>query len=195
MNKNDLKVLESKRLVNSFLTVDQDKIRYRKFDGELTSPLSRMVISKQNSIGVLLHHTDRNTLLLVRQFRYPAREDQGGWIDEIVAGNIDPGESVSTCVYRETLEETGYRLNDIVPIGQGYSSPGICTEKLFLFFSEVSDEMLVKDGGGLEEEGESIEVVEWSISEARNKMQNHSILDLKTQVAVQWFFLNNGKLT
>lgn len=186
----NFKVLESKQLVDEFLKVDKDTIRFRKFDGTFSKPLSRMVVSKPNSIGVLLYHSDRNSFLLVKQFRYPARKDKSGWIDEIVAGNIDDGETETDGVYREALEETGYQLRDIECIGQAYSSPGICTEKLYLYYSEVNEEMLVSEGGGVNDEGEDILLTEWSLAETRQRLKDNSILDLKTQVALQWFFLN-----
>ena len=189
----EYEVLESKRLVDSFLTVDKDTIRHRKYDGAISKPLDRMVVSKPDSVGILLYHTDRNCFILVEQFRYPAKNDNNGFIVEIVAGNIDLEDSVRDSVRREVLEETGYDLQEMTSITEAYSSPGISTEKLYLFYGEVNDSLMVEPGGGLDEEGEDIRIVEWSVEEAKIKLFTKSICDLKTMVAMQWFYLyKNG---
>ena len=190
----EVEIISSNRLVDSFLKIDQDVIRHRKFNGDMSPPLDRMVISKQNSIGVLLYHRDRQCLLFVKQYRYATRRDNDGWMVEIVAGNIDDGESAEECVSREVREETGYQVERFTPIGQGYSSPGICTEKLYLFYCEVDDHMLVDEGGGLEDEGEDIVVVEWSLAQAAEQLETMQLMDLKTQIALQWFFLSHDSL-
>ena len=192
-NHSNVEILESTRLVDSFIKVDQDVIRHQRLDGSLSRPLSRMVIRKAHSIGVLLYHRDRDAIILVRQFRYPARQDNDGWSIEIVAGNIDEGETAEECVARETMEETGYCIGSLSYMGQGYSSPGVCNEKLYLFFSEVDDQMLVRSGGGLESEGEDIQVMTIPVSEVWQMMVNHKFMDLKTQLAVQWFFLHRNR--
>ena len=188
----EVEVISSRRLVDSFLKIDQHVIRHRKMDGGMSQPLPRMVISKQDSIGVLLYHKERNSFVLVQQYRYATRKDNEGWMIEIVAGNIDEGESPSQCAVREVMEETGYNVGLLTSIGQGYSSPGISTEKIFLFYGEVDDDMVDEQGGGLEEEGEDIMVVEWSIGHAREQLNNMRLMDLKTQIALQWFFLNHS---
>lgn len=188
----DVEVLNSKRLIDSFLKIDQLTIRHRKYDGDMSPALDRMVISKPNSIGVLLHHVDRDSVLLVEQFRYPAWEGANGWLVEIVAGNMDADEDPVDTVRREVLEETGYRIQSCRPIGQGFSSPGISTEKVYLYFAEVDDSMLVDPGGGIEEEGEDIRIVEWKVTSLVEKLRSNSISDLKTQCALQWFVMNKG---
>lgn len=195
ISPNNVEILESHRLIDSFLTVNQDLIRHQNLEGNMSQPLSRMVISKPHSIGVLLLNIDQNKVILVKQYRYPTREDNNGWTTEIVAGNIDEGETIDECVHREVLEETGYRLDSSQFIGQGYSSPGICTEKLYLFYCEVNDEMKVSRGGGVEEEGEDIQIVEWPVDQLWNMLTSHQFMDLKTQLAVQWFFIHKADPT
>ena len=188
----DVEILNSKRFVDSFLRVELVKLRHRRFDGSISPPLDRMVISKPSSVGILLHHLDRNSVILVEQFRFPTYGNDGGHLVEIVAGNIDDGESPLESVRREALEETGYRLDQCVPIGQGFSSPGICTEKVHLFYAQVDDSMCSQSGGGVDAEGEDLRVVEWTVTEVLEKLNMLQITDLKTLVALQWFVLNKG---
>ncbi len=187
---NGLQILNSKRLVDTFLKVENTTLRFRKYDNTWSKALDRIVIRKSSSVGVLLYHVDRKRIILIEQFRYPTWEDDGGWIVEIVAGNIDDDASAEDTVRREVLEETGYRIAQFTPIGQGYSSPGINTEKVYLYFAEVDDTMKVQREGGLAEEGEDIKIVEWTIPQVKEKILTHSILDLKTLCALQWFVMN-----
>ena len=68
-------------------------------------------------------------VLLVRQYRHAA----GGWLLEIPAGKLDPGESPETCALREVEEETGFRPERLIPMGWIFTTPGFTDEKIWLF--------------------------------------------------------------
>jgi ADP-ribose pyrophosphatase len=70
-------------------------------------------------------------VLLVRQYRYAT----GGWLLEVPAGKLDPGESPETCAAREVEEETGYRPGELRPLGWIWTSPGFLDEKIWLFLA------------------------------------------------------------
>jgi ADP-ribose pyrophosphatase len=74
---------------------------------------------------------DDGTVLLVRQYRYAT----GGWLLEVPAGKLDPGESPETCARRETEEETGYRPARLEPLGWIWTSPGFADEKIWLYLA------------------------------------------------------------
>lgn len=71
------------------------------------------------------------TVLLLRQYRYAT----GGWLLEVPAGTLDPGESPETCASRETEEETGYRPAKLQPLGWIWTTPGFVDEKIWLFLA------------------------------------------------------------
>lgn len=74
---------------------------------------------------------DSNNLLLVNQFRKPIERE----LLEIPAGGIEPGEDPVACVRREMREETGYLPQKVERLGGFYSTPGYCTEYLYLYLA------------------------------------------------------------
>ncbi|HEX6201866.1 MAG TPA: NUDIX hydrolase [Thermoanaerobaculia bacterium] len=68
-------------------------------------------------------------VLLLRQYRYAT----GGWLLEIPAGKLDPGESAADCARRELAEETGWAAGEIEPLGEVWPSPGVLAERIALF--------------------------------------------------------------
>lgn len=91
-------------------------------------------------------------------------------------------ESCAGLLDKENVElhhsgETGYRVTSIQKIGEAYyMSPGSVTEMLYFYTAEYTDNMRVGDGGGLEEEQENIEVLEYSFEEAINMVVHHRVL-------------------
>ncbi len=74
---------------------------------------------------------DDGHVLLVRQYRHAA----GGYILEVPAGKLDPGERPETCALREVEEETGHRPGGLAPLGWIYTTPGFTDEKIWLFLA------------------------------------------------------------
>ncbi|GAH02052.1 unnamed protein product [marine sediment metagenome] len=70
-------------------------------------------------------------MLLVKQFRQPVEKA----LLEIPAGGIEPGEDPVATVRRELREETGYLPRKVERFGGFYSSPGYCTEYLYLYLA------------------------------------------------------------
>lgn len=86
------------------------------------------MIRHQGAAAVVPVDAERN-VLLVRQYRHAA----GGWLLEIPAGKLDPGESPETCALREVEEETGFRPANLIPMGWIFTTPGFTDEKIWLF--------------------------------------------------------------
>ena len=85
----------------------------------------------------------------------------------------------------EVEEEIGYSLGDIRQVFDCFMSPGSVTERLHLFIAEYDASMRIGAGGGLEGEGEEIEVVELSFDEAMARVADGRIRDAKTVVLLQ----------
>jgi nudix-type nucleoside diphosphatase (YffH/AdpP family) len=136
--------------------------------------------------SVLPYNLKRRTVVLVKQFRYPAYID--GYRDlmiEAPAGLLDdapPEERIRL----EAEEETGYRLRDSRKIFEAFVSPGVMTEKMHLFVAEYDDEMRISAGGGIASEGEDIEVLELSFDEALKMVADGRIVDAKTIILLQY---------
>lgn len=120
---------------------------------------------------VILPFLDATTILLIKNRRYAVSET----LIELPAGTLEKGELPMNCAGRELQEETGFLANRIKPIGSFYASPGILTEKMYLFAAYD----LEKTRTALEAD-EEIEVmpVEWN--EAMEMVQYGQIKDSKT---------------
>lgn len=132
----------------------------------------------------LIHHPgaaaivplmDDGTVLLIRQYRWAT----GGWLLEVPAGTLDPGESPETCARRETEEETGYRPAHLEPLGWIWTSPGFVDEKIWLYLAtglEISQQ-------GLDED-EVISLERLPLAEAAEKALRGEIHDGKSVCAL-----------
>lgn len=110
-------------------------------------------------------------VLLIRQFRLPAREAL--W--EIPAGKCDPGEDVAEAARRELTEETGYSANEWTRLTEFFPAPGFATERMTAFLAEE-----VTAGTAAPEPYEIIEPRWTRWDEAMRMIRDGEIRDAKT---------------
>lgn len=186
-----VQVIKKERPLDSFFKVDVATLKHEKFDGSWSEEIIRYNLTRPEAVAVLIYLEDKDKLLLIRQFRYADfQRKESGWIDEIVAGVMEENEDPLECARRETIEETGYEINNFEPIASVYSSPGITTEFVHIYFAKATSKDLKHAGGGLDTEHEDIKVVELSREEAAEYIKNGKIQDAKTIVAIQYFLLH-----
>jgi nudix-type nucleoside diphosphatase (YffH/AdpP family) len=162
---------------------------WRRTDGDWQVQ-HRETYDRGNATTLLPYNLKQRTVVLVRQFRYPAFIN--GYDDLLIeapAGLLD-NESPEIRIRAEMEEETGYRLGDIKKIFEAFMSPGAVTEKLHFFVAEYEPSMRIGSGGGLASEGEDIEVIELSIDEALAAISDGRIIDAKTIMLLQYAALN-----
>lgn len=146
----------------------------------------REVYDRGNAAVVLLHDPARNTVILTRQFRLPVHlNGESGYLIEACAGLLD-GDDPETCARKEAEEETGYRVTSIRHLFDAYMSPGSVTEKLSFFIANYDAAAQVSAGGGLDHEGEDIEVLEISFETATAMIRSGEIVDAKTIMLLQY---------
>jgi ADP-ribose diphosphatase len=138
--------------------------------------VSREVVEHPGSV-VVMPRLPNGRILLIRQFRYPARKRL--W--ELVAGTMEAGESVVRAARRELLEETGYRAGSLKRVLSFYSSPGFLTERMHLV--EASNLTL---STAAPEDDERIQVGEFSRSQVDKLLRDKKIIDGKTLVGLMW---------
>ena len=151
----------------------------------------REVYDRGNGAVILLYNSTNKTVVLTRQFRLPTylNGNASGMVIEACAGLLDT-ENPEECIIRETEEETGYRLSSVKKVFQSYMSPGSVTEILHFFIGEYQPNMKVSDGGGLAEEHENIEVLEYPFQQAYQMIASGEIIDAKTIMLLQYAKIN-----
>jgi nudix-type nucleoside diphosphatase (YffH/AdpP family) len=162
---------------------------WRRANGEWQTQ-HRESYDRGNAATLLPYNLAQRTVVLVRQFRYPAYVN--GYDDlliEAAAGLLD-NETPEVRIRAEVEEETGYRLGEIRKIFEAFMSPGSVTEKLHFFVGEYEPKMKIGNGGGLADEGEDIEVLELPIDQALAMIGDGRIVDAKTIMLLQYAALN-----
>jgi nudix-type nucleoside diphosphatase (YffH/AdpP family) len=162
---------------------------WRRNSGEWQTQ-HRETYDRGNGAALLPYNLAQRSVVLVRQFRYPAFVN--GYDDlliEAAAGLLD-NESPEVRILAEAEEETGYRLGKVQKVFEAFMSPGAITEKLHFFVAEYEAGMRIGSGGGIASEGEDIEVLELPIDSALAMIGDGRIVDAKTIMLLQYAALN-----
>ena len=180
-----IRVKNVRLLSDNWYTLKTTTLEWRRADGEWQTQ-HRETYDRGNGATLLPYNLARRTVMLVKQFRYPAYVNGcDDLLIEAAAGLLD-NESPETRMRTEAEEEIGYRLRDIRKIFEAYMSPGSVTEKLHFFVAEYQPDMKIGAGGGNPDEGEDIEVLELAIDEALAMIADGRIMDAKTIMLLQW---------
>jgi len=180
-----VKLLDVQVLSDNWYVLRKVTCSLRRRDGQWQT-MSREAYDRGNGAALLLFDPRRSTVVLTRQFRLPAFLNgcTDGLLIETCAGLLD-GDDPETCIRREAEEETGYRVRQPRKVFEAYMSPGSVTEKLHLFVAEYEPGDRIRSGGGLEGEGEDIEVIEMPLADALAGIANGTIQDGKTIMLLQ----------
>ena len=185
-----VRILKQQRVFNDVFAIDEAVLEHRKHDGSWSEPTRQLCFERGDSVAVLLVKRETGALVLVNQFRYPTHEKGPGWITEIVAGGLREGESPEAAIAREVREETGYEVENLRPITTFYVSPGGTSERVLLYYGEVSEATRVAAGEGLGVGDEDIRVIETTPAELWDDTLAGRQQDAKTIIALLWWRLN-----
>ncbi|KAA2241181.1 NUDIX domain-containing protein [Salinarimonas soli] len=156
--------------------------------------VQRDVEDHGNAAAVLAYDPERRVALLVRQCRAPPLLTAGEeTFLELPAGRIE-SEDAASCARREVMEETGVRLATLAQVTTAWTMPALSTERAYLFLATYSATDRVAAGGGLEHEGEDIEVVELPLAQLASRIDAGEELDLKILFLVQTLRLRRPEL-
>jgi ADP-ribose pyrophosphatase len=145
----------------------------------------RETYDRGDGAAVLLCDVSDTSVVLTRQFRYPAYyRGETPFLLEVCAGKLD-GDDPEACARKETTEETGFTVGRLLKAYDCFMSPGSVTERLTLYVGVV-DGRASGDGGGLEDEGEDIEVVRLPFATALAMIETGEIADAKTILLLQY---------
>lgn len=129
----------------------------------------------EHSGGVTIVAIKDDSILFVKQFRYPIKKV----MLELPAGKLEVGEDPDTACERELEEETGYHAKHWTSLGYIYTSIGFCNEKLYLYLAQDLEFV-----GEHPDEGEILENYEYKISDVEKMISSGEITDAKTICAV-----------
>ena len=157
---------------------------FRRHDGR-TERQSREVYDRGDGAVILLYNVAQKTVVLTRQFRLPVHVvGENPELIEACAGLLDR-QAPEAAIRREAEEETGYRVGTVEKLWTVFMTPGSVTEQLHFFIAPYEAAMKVSDGGGEEEEGEEIEVMEMTLGKALEMVRSGEIRDAKTIMLLQ----------
>jgi ADP-ribose pyrophosphatase len=194
MDRKDVEILARETVYSGYFRIDRYRLRHRRHEGGWTGEITREVFERGHVAAVLPYDPDRDTVILIEQFRIGAyAAGEPCWLTEIVAGVIDEGETADTVARREMEEETGCFVSLLEPIGSYLSSPGGASEKVSLYIGRVDSRGA---GGihGLAGEEEDIRVIVRPWPEVEEGLQSGMFTNAATLIALQWLALNRAKL-
>jgi nudix-type nucleoside diphosphatase (YffH/AdpP family) len=182
----DVEMVEVELLSSSWFVLRKNIFKYRHRDGRVTTE-ARETYDRGNGATILLYARQPRTVLLTRQFRFPAyvNDHPDGMLLETAAGLLD-GDDPETAIRREASEETGHTIGEVEHVFDAYMSPGSVTERLSFFAAPYSAASRTSAGGGLADDGEDIEVVELGFDAALAAIETGEIADAKTIMLLQW---------
>jgi ADP-ribose pyrophosphatase len=181
-------VRSSDRVFDGFFQLDRAVLRFEEHSGLWSPWVERLVFERGDSVAVLLYNPRADRVILVEQFRYPAyvRDHNKGWLLEIVAGTIESSRTPIDVARAEVAEESGYSVEVLDHLVTVFASPGACSERIHIFLALVDGAPAQGAGGGAHDEGEDVRVVEMSLSEAKQAIQDGRVVDAKTVIAIQF---------
>lgn len=182
--KDRVRIVETTVLSDDWYTLKKVTFDFLRRDGTWQRQ-NRETYDRGNGATILLHSRQTGNVVLTRQFRMPVFVNgHDGMLIEAAGGLLDnatPEERIRL----EAQEETGYRVSNIRKVFEAYMSPGSVTEKLYFYLADYDASMRVNEGGGIEDEGEDLEVLEMPLRTALQLIESGEIVDGKTIMLLQ----------
>lgn len=194
MTRDDVEILDYETVWSGYFRVDRYQLRHRLFAGGWGAPVVREVFTRGHAAALLPYDPVRDTVVLIEQFRIGALAAAvDPWLVEIVAGEVENGETTEDVVRREVLEEAGCSVDRIVPIVDAFTTPGGSSERVAIYCGRV-DSSGVGGVHGVADEGEDIRVSVDSLDNALARIERGGITNLIAVTALQWLALHREGL-
>jgi ADP-ribose pyrophosphatase len=139
---------------------------------------TREVITHPGSVVVMPVLPD-GRIILIRQYRHAARR----FLWELVAGRMDPGESVRQAAARELIEETGYRAKRLRVFLDLFPTPGFLEERMYILLAEG-----LTLGKAEPEEDEKIVAKTYTRAELEKMIHRGVLRDAKSIAGLLYYF-------
>ena len=188
--KSKFKIINTRKIYSGFFEMNEISLKYKKYNGDWSNTIKRELFGGAQVSAVLPYDPKQKEIVLVQQFRPGTiSKNVNNYLNEIVAGIIDPGENPEETAKRECLEETGCKVKKLIPIQGYFPAPGSSESFYHLFLAEIETFNGIRITG-LETENEDILVQSYKVENVKKMLENGEFLNGLTLIALQWFFLN-----
>lgn len=193
-SRKQYKIVSEVLVHQGFFKVKRISLKHSLYEGGWSRVLDRELFERSNCVAVLPYDPITNQVVLVEQFRVGALLDKADpWLLEIVAGAIETGERPVDVALRESREEAGCDVKNLIKINEIYTSPGASSEKLTLYCGQI-DASIAGGVHGLKSEDENILVRVVDFDLAMEKVRDGQIDSAIPIVALQWLALNRERV-
>ncbi|WP_027157735.1 NUDIX domain-containing protein [Methylobacter luteus] len=192
--KKQFEIIDREVGYQGFFRLEKYRLRHTLFAGGWSAEIDRELFRRGNCVAVLLYDPDADKVVLIEQFRVGGvLQPEKAWMLEIVAGAIEEGETAEEVAYRESIEEAGCEIQELMLINEFYTTPGGSSEWITLFCGKV-DSTHVGGIHGLDHENEDIFVRAVYFDEVYQMLEDRMIESAIPILAIQWLALNRPKL-
>lgn len=188
-SREDVRINRADQVYNGFFKIRKFELQHRLFAGGWSEPFTRELFVRGEAAAVFLYDPAKDKVVMIEQFRIGAIEEVSPWLTEIVAGVIEEGETPRDVVVRETEEEAGCQIKDLVQITRYFPSAGGSSEAVHLFCGLIDSDG-VSGVHGKPCENEDIRVVAMDFDEAFQMISTGEIRDAASIIALQWLMIN-----
>ena len=184
--RDDVEFVDEQTVWSGFWKLKQFRLRFRRFAGGWSELITRELHCRGEAAGVLLYDPALDAVGLVEQFRIGAAfRARSPWLLELVAGLVEPGETPAEVAVRETAEESGCTVRELLPVASYYSSPGGSNEYFYLFCARVSLAG-AQELHGKQSEGEDIRLHVIPYAKLAEMQRDGCFDNAHTLIALQW---------
>lgn len=192
--RKEFKINQREVTYKGFFRLEKYQLQHTLFNGGWSKKITRELFMRGNCVAVMLYDPVRDSLVLIEQFRTGAMlQPENAWLIEIVAGSIEPGEAAEQVAKRESLEEAGCEIQQLMLINEFYTTPGGSSERISLFCGKV-DSSNVGGVHGLDDENEDILVSVVEFDTAYRMVKSGEIESAIAIIAIQWLYINRDKI-
>lgn len=192
--KQDVEIIARETRYRGFFSLNLYRFRHRLFNGEMSGEITREIFERGNAVVLLPYDPVRDEVVLLEQIRIASYDNSPTpWLLELVAGMIEPGETLEDVARRESQEEAGLEVCRCKPMISYLASPGGASERLTVMAGEI-DARLAKGIHGLVEENEDIRLHVVSREQAYRWVEEGIIDNAASVIALQWLALHHETL-
>lgn len=178
-----------------YFRMERYVLRHELFGGGWSPPITRELFERGHAVAVLPYDPELDSVVMVEQFRIGAiKSGQRAWLLEFVAGVIEEGEDIEAVARRETVEEIGCEVRELLPVADYIMSPGGSSERNYLFCARVDARRAHATIRGRADESEDIRVHVIGFEDAWARLRSGAVEVATPLIAMQWLALNRDEL-